>query len=224
MRQKKVYIIGVGPGSPEFVTGAARKAIEEADIIAGWELNFLPVKTLLADKKVYLQDAGNYLKVAGDAADEARRSEKTVAIVRIGDPCLSGGLNGLLKIFHDFSVEIIPGISSVQTAAAAARINLDESVIVSYHEEDETLENKQSFMLEAFRRKRHLLILTGQMQHPDETARYLINHGVSGDTATLIGENLTLENEKIFRSTLKDVASGQFSWLSVMVVKHGGRL
>jgi cobalt-precorrin-7 (C5)-methyltransferase len=94
-------------------------------------------------------------------------------------------------------------------------------VIISYHEDNEPLENKQSFMLEAFRRNRHLLILTGQMQRPDETARYLINHGVSEDTPVLLGENLTLENEKISTTKLKGVASGEFSWLSVMVVKHG---
>jgi precorrin-6y C5,15-methyltransferase (decarboxylating) CbiE subunit len=220
MRQKKVYIVGVGPGSPELVTGAARKAIEKAGIIVGWEMNFLPVKSLLAGKKVYLQDASNYLKLAGEAADEARKSGETVAVVRIGDPCLSGGLNGLLKIFHDFEVEVIPGISSVQIMAAAARINLDESVIISFHEENETLENKQSFMLEAFRRDRHLLILTGPMQRPDETAKYLISHGISEDTAALVGESLTLENEKIFRGTLKDITSREFSWLSVMVVKQ----
>jgi precorrin-6y C5,15-methyltransferase (decarboxylating) CbiE subunit len=221
MPEKKAYIVGAGPGSPEWVTTGARKIISDAGIIVGWELNFTAVDDLIKDKKVYLQNADNYLQLAREAADEARRSGDTVAIVRIGDPCISSGLDGLLDIFGDFNIEIIPGISSVQIAAAAGRINLDEAVIISYHEDNEPLEAKQSFMLEAFRRNRHLIILTGQMQRPDETARYLINHGVSEDTPALLGENLTLENEKITSHKLKEVASGQFSWLSVMVVKHG---
>jgi len=144
-----------------------------------------------------------------------------VAVLRIGDPCLSSGLVGLLKLFHDFEVKIIPGISSVQMAAAAARINIDESVIISFHEDSKTLKEKRGFMLDAFHRNRHLIILTGPEQKPEETASYLIKNGVSAATPALVCENLTLENEKIFRGTLREVASGQFSWLSVMVIKRG---
>ena len=73
-------------------------------------------------------------------------------------------------------------------------------------------------MLDAFRRKRHLIILTGQEQKPEETARYLINHGINETVPTLVCENLTLDDEKIFRGTLVEVISRQFSWLSVMVI------
>ena len=74
-------------------------------------------------------------KVAEEAADEARKQGETVAVLRIGDPCISSGLAGLLKVFHDFEVKIVPGISSIQLAAAAAQINIDESVIISFHED-----------------------------------------------------------------------------------------
>lgn len=223
MNRNKVYILGAGPGSAEFVTGKVRKAIQESGIIVGWELNFSSVSELLENKKIYFQDAGNYLQLAREAADEARMSGATVAVIRIGDPCISSGLNALLDIYHDFDIEIIPGISSVQIAAATARINLDESAVVSFHEDDEPLEAKNSFLLEAFRRKRHLIILTGQMQKPDETAKYLIGQGIGEDTLTIVGENLTLENETVSRGTLRDTARGKFSWLSVMVVRHGDR-
>jgi cobalt-precorrin-7 (C5)-methyltransferase len=172
----------------------------------------------MANKKIYLQDASNYIKVAEDATDEARKQGETVAVLRIGDPCISSGLEGLLKIFHDFEVKIIPGISSTQLAAATAQVNIDESVIVSFHDDGETLKNKRTFMLHAFRQKRHLIILTGQEQKPDETARYLISHGISNTTPTLVCENLTLEDENIFRGTLAEVIPRQFSWLSVMVI------
>ena len=221
MHHNKAYIVGTGPGSPDYLTAKAREAISEAGIVVGWELNFLPAKSLIADKKVYLQDAGNYVQVARAAADEARRTGETVAVLRIGDPCISSGLAYLIKIFHDFEVIIVPGISSIQLAAATARINIDESVIISFHENGTTLEEKRQFMLDAFRRHRHLIILTGQKQKPDETASYLIDNGISETAPAVVCENLTLEDEKIFQGSLKDVTSGQFSWLSVMVVKQG---
>ncbi len=221
MHQNRVYIVGTGPGSPRYLTKEARRVIREASIVVGWELNFLPARSLIADKKVFLQDASKYIQVAQEAADEARKRGETVAVLRIGDPCISSGLAGLLRVFHDFEVKIIPGISSIQLAAATAQINIDESVIISFHEDGDTLKEKRRFMLDAFRRKRHLIILTGQEQKPEETANYLISHGISKTTPTLVCENLTLEDEKIFRGTLRDVIARQFSWLSVMVIKQG---
>jgi precorrin-6y C5,15-methyltransferase (decarboxylating) CbiE subunit len=217
----KVYIVGTGPGSANYLTVEAQRVINEASIIVGWELNFLPVKSLTVGKKVYIQDASNYMRVVQEAADEARKHGETVAVLRIGDPCISSGLTGLLKVFHDFEIKIVPGISSVQMMAASARINIDEAVIISFHESKEELDEKRRFMLEVFRRKRHLIILTGQEQKPEETARYLIDNGASENTVALVGENLTLEDEKIFRGTLGEVMNRQFSWLSVMVIKRG---
>ena len=221
MIQNKAYIVGVGPGSPGYVTAEAQRVIRESDIVVGWEFNFLPVKPLIADKKVYLQDASNYIQVAGEAAEAARKQGETVAVLRIGDPCISSGLAGLLKAFHDFEIRIVPGISSVQMAAATAQINQDESVIISFHDNDDDLEEKRRFMIDVFRRKRHLIIITGPEQKPDKTASYLINNGVSKTAPAVVCENLTLEDEKIFRGALKDVGARQFSWLSVMVVKQG---
>ena len=221
MFQNKVYIVGVGPGSPRYLTTEAERVIREASIVVGWELDLLPARSLTTGKKIYFQDANNYIQVAEEAADEARKRGETVAVLRIGDPCISSGLAGLLKVFHDFEVKIVPGISSIQLAAATAQINIDESVIISFHDGGDDLKEKRRLMLDAFGRNRHLIILTGPDQKPDETASYLIKNGVSETTLTFVCENLTLGDEKIFRGALRDVIARQFSWLSVMVMKKG---
>lgn len=218
MSQNKVFIVGVGPGSPGYLTREAERVISEANIVVGWELDLLPARSLTTGKKVYLQDVSNYIQVAEEAADEAKKTGETVAVLRIGDPCISSGLAGLLKVFHDFEVKIVPGISSIQLAAAAAQINMDESVVISFHNGGDDLQEKRRLMLDAFGRNRHLIIITGPSQKPDETASYLIKNGVSETTPTLVCENLTLGDEKIFRGTLRDAIARQFSWLSVMVV------
>jgi len=221
MFQNKAYIVGVGPGSRKYLTAEAKRAIREASIVVGWEFDLLPAKSLTTDKEVYLQDVNNYIQVAEEAADEARKRGETVAVLRIGDPCISSGLAGLLRVFHDFEVKIVPGISSIQLAVATAQINIDESVIISFHDGGDDSKEKRRFMLDAFRRNRHLIIITGPDQKPDETASYLIKNGISETTLTLVCENLTLGDEKIFRGALMDVIAGQFSWLSVMVIKQG---
>jgi len=221
MFRNKAYIVGVGPGSSRYLTTEAQRVIREVNIVVGWEFDLLPVRSLTIGKKVYLQDVNNYIQVAKEAADEARNRGETVAILRIGDPCISSGLAGLLKVFHDFEVKIVPGISSVQLAAASAQINIDESVIISFHDGGDDLKEKRRFMLDAFGRNRHLIILTGPEQKPDETASYLINNGVSETTLSFVCEDLTLRDEKIFRGALRDVIARQFSLRSVMVIKQG---
>ena len=213
----ELYIVGTGPGSPEYLTEQAKRAISEARIVVGWEFNFQPVRSITSGKRVFLQDAKNYLQVAEEAAVEARKTGFPVAVLRVGDPCISSGLAGLQEIFHDFEIKIIPGISSVQMGAALAQINIDDSVIISFHETG--VEEKRNFMVDAYRRNRHLILLTGPEQVPGQTASYLIEHGVNPSAEAIVCESISLPEEKISRGTLADIAGQQFSWLSLMVVK-----
>lgn len=215
----KAFIVGIGPGDPTWLTDRARAVIAQSDAVLGWELNLVPLAGLLDGKQVFVQRPGDYGKVAEEAADAVRANDGTLAIVRIGDALVSSGLTGLLALYHDFVVEVIPGISAVQLAAAAARINLDEAVVVSFHEE-RYWDDERAFMRDAFRHGRHLVVLTGPRQQPNDTAAYLISEGVNPGTEALVGESLTLPAERITRATLADIAGLTFHWLSSLVVIH----
>ena len=214
----KVYIIGVGPGATKYLTAEAVGAIRESDIVVGWEFDLLPAESIIKGKKVFLQDVKNYVRVAGEAADGARKTGETVAVLRIGDPCISGGLDRLLDIFSDFDINIVSGISSTQLAATTARVNLDESVLISFHENEEWTERNKTFMLDAYRQKRHLIIISGPGHKPHENAVYLMENGFNESIKAVVCDSLSLEDEKIFRGTLKEVSKEEFSWLSIMVV------
>lgn len=215
----KVYIVGVGPGDESWLTGRARAAIAESDAVLGWELNLVPLAGLLDGKRLVVQKPSDYIAVADEAAAAIRTFGGTFAIVRIGDPLVSSGLDDLLALFRDIPIEIIPGISAVQLIAAVAKVNLDEAVIVSFHEE-RIWEDEQAFMREAFDRGRHLIVLTGPRQHPNDTARYLISRGVDPDTRAIVGESLSLPEERITHATLAEIARQTFHWLSILVVVH----
>ena len=47
----KVNIIGIGPGNPDLLTGAARQAIAESNILIGDKECFLPLQKM---KKCYI--------------------------------------------------------------------------------------------------------------------------------------------------------------------------
>ncbi|BBE42385.1 precorrin-6y C5,15-methyltransferase (decarboxylating) subunit CbiE [Conexivisphaera calida] len=218
----RVYIVGAGPGSSRYLTEAVKETVSKADVIIGWRLDLLPVEDLIKNKEVYLQDVDNYIEVARRVAEKTRNSDKTIVILRVGDPCISSGLRGLLEIFEGFDVEIIPGISSIQLAAAIARINIDESTIISFHNGGDSSKKKR-FMLESFKKYgRHIIMLVGPDLQPHEAADYLIANGVSGDTPVVVCESLSLPGERVFKGTLGDLSAQQFSWLAVMVIINTG--
>lgn len=215
----KALIVGVGPGDPAWLTDRARSALAGSDAVLGWELNLVPLAGLLEGKTLFVQRPSDYGPIAEEAATAMRQSGGTLAIVRIGDALISSGLTDLLALLHDFEIDVIPGISSVQLAAALALINLDEAVVVSFHEE-RRWEEEQAFMAEAFRRGRHLVVLTGPRQHPNDAAAYLLAQGADPATEALVGESLSLREERVTRATLAEIARREFHWLSVLVVVH----
>ena len=220
-KRAKVYIIGVGPGSAEWLTAAAEAAISKSDIILAWEWSLNPVKPLVTDKKVFFQDTKNYLQVEKDAAEAVKQSGQTVAVLRVGDPCVSSSLSQLLRVFDGCDIEIIPSVGSVQFAAAAAKICIDESIVISFHDHRHNLrDEKLSFLYDAYQRQKNLIVLTDETQMPPQTAAYLIGRGLSKNTPVVIGEHLSLKDEMIFHITLGEVADSSFRYDSILVVKQ----
>ncbi len=218
MRNIKAYIVGVGPGDSEYVTPKAIKAITEAEIILGWELDLTPVRELVEDKKIFLQNVHNFMGVARNAVEEARRTGEKLAVLRIGDPCVSSGLGELLEMLKGFEVEIIPGISSTQLGAAIAGINLDDSAVVSFHDYGDP-EAEKAFMLNSFRAARHLVVLTSPDLQPNEAASHLISNGVDELTLGYVCSRLSLPEQNIVKASLREIQMMKdFHWLSIMII------
>lgn len=220
------YIVGIGPGgSPKWLTHAAEDAIKESNIILAWDWSLKPVKDLVAGKTLYFQETKNYLQKEKDAAERSRTTGETVAVLRVGDPCVSSSLAQVLEVFNDFDVRIVPSAGAAQFAAARAQICLDESVLVSFHDGREAeKKRKLKFLVDSFNIGRHLLALTNETQVPRETAAYLLEHGLAPETSVLVCEYMTMEDERVYRTTLADVKNTDYRLTSVMVVKNPGSI
>ena len=107
-QQPICYIVGIGPGgSAKWLTHAAEDAIKESHIILAWDWSLRPVKDLVAGKTLFFQETKNYLQKEKDAAERARTTRETVAVLRVGDPCVSSSLAQVLEVFNDFDVRIV---------------------------------------------------------------------------------------------------------------------
>jgi cobalt-precorrin-7 (C5)-methyltransferase len=216
------YIVGIGPGgSPKWLTHAAEDAIKESEIILAWDWSLKPVREMVAGKTLFFQETRNYLQKEKDAAERSRTTGETVAVLRVGDPCVSSSLSQVLEVFSDFEIRIVPSAGAAQFAAARAQICLDESVLVSFHDGREAeKERKLRFMVDSFNIGRHLLALTNETQLPKQTASYLLEHGLAPQSEVVVCEYMTMEDECVYKTTLAEVKDTDYRLTSVMVVKH----
>ncbi|NIP62297.1 MAG: precorrin-3B C(17)-methyltransferase [Nitrosopumilaceae archaeon] len=121
----KLYIVGVGPGHHDHMTFKAKHAIEESDTIVGYETYVNLVQDLIEGKDVYRYAMTQEVERAHQCIDLAKEG-KTVSLVSSGDPGIYGMAGLIYEILaqsgwdpkNDLPVEIIPGISALNSCAS----------------------------------------------------------------------------------------------------------
>ena len=218
----KVYAVGVGPGSPKYVTEIVKEIVQNCDILIGYKYTLKTIENLIEDKEIYeitMNDQEkSYQKILPDLGD------RTLVIPFTGDVNFSESevVDRLIEIFGE--VEIVPGISSFQVAASRAKVPLDKSKVITMHVttpiEDKKLE-LQKALIDGFS---VVLVPRPWPKQPDkhfmpsEIAVYLRENGF--DTAKIkvhVYEAITTENETNFEGTVKELEGKEFSDLSVIV-------
>lgn len=218
----KIYAVGVGPGSPEYVTEIVRNAIQNSDIVVGYKYTLQTIRGFLDGKKVYeitMNDQEEtYQKILQELGD------RTLLVPFTGDVNFSESevVDRLIEIFGQ--VELIPGISSVQVAASKAMVPLDKSKVITMHV-TASIEEKKKELQEALADGNSVVLIPRPWpkrpeKHfmPSEIAVYLEESGF--DTKNMkvcVFEALTTENETVFEGTVKELEGREFSDLSVMV-------
>ena len=218
----KVFAVGVGPGSPKYVTEIVKEILQNCDIVIGYKYTLKTIEKLIEGKEIYeitMNDQEkSYQKILPELGD------RTLVIPFTVDVNFSESevVDRLIEIFGE--VEIIPGISSIQVAASRTKVPLDKSKVITMHVttpiEDKKLE-LQKALIDGFS---VVLVPRPWPKQPDkhfmpsEIAIYLRENGF--DTAKMkvhVFESITNENETNFEGTVKDLEGKEFSDLSVMV-------
>lgn len=217
-----VYAVGVGPGSPDYITKIVEAIIHSSDVVVGYKYTLKTIEELLLGKEVYeitMQTQEEvYQKV------QKNLGKKILVVPFTGDVNFSESevVDRLIEIFGD--IQIVPGISSIQVAASRAKVPLDKSKIITMHISTSIEREKielQKALLDGFN-----VVLVPRpwpkdpSKHfmPSEIALYLKKNGF--DTKKLkihVFENLTTDKEAVFVGMVSELEKKEFSDLSVMV-------
>lgn len=208
----KIFIVGIGPGSSEYLTKRAVDVVKDADITIG-STRAIELFDDVQDKIAFnVKDLLEKIELGVDLAIDG----KNVAILSTGDPGFSGVLNTVLRIsdekgFDKDDIEVVPGISSLQLAAAKTHIQWDNANVMTFHGR-ENIED----ILEVINNGKPTIALPSRKVR--DMAQFLLDNGVDGERPVTVCERLSYDDERVVNATLSQIADSEFTYMCIMII------
>jgi precorrin-6y C5,15-methyltransferase (decarboxylating) CbiE subunit len=231
---KRLFVVGVGPGSPKYLTDIAKEAIRKCQYVIGYKYTLRTIETIIDRSKqnVFEVTLWNQEAIYQDVFKKMKNNEDCI-VPFTGDVSFSESevVDRLLEIFGDDNVEIIPGISSIQVAAAKSKVPLDKAYIATFHVTGD-IEKKKKELVEAISEGKSARLLPrpwisdpSKRFMESDMAIFLKSNGINTSTLnTTVFEYLTNEEkESIFKGKASELEGKEFSDLSVLVIDQTKR-
>ena len=116
----KIYVVGMGPGSPEEMTVRARKILEECEVIVGYTVYVELLRPFLPDKEYRTTPMRQETKRCRMALEEAACGRQT-AMVCSGDAGIYGMAGLVYELggeYPEVEIEVVPGVTAALGGSA----------------------------------------------------------------------------------------------------------
>ena len=206
--EHRLIIVGIGPGSPDYILPAAQRAIAQAEVLVGGRR---------ALDSFARPDQATFA-VGRDMAGLLQFLRQQVAVRDVvvmvsGDPGYFSLLETLRGQFPPEALQVIPGLSSFQVAFARIGLTWQNARVLSAHGREPELAAL------AYTEGAILSFLTDGKNNPARIAGWLLEKGWPDHSDVWLCKNLSYENEAILSIPLADATQvGGFD-SCVMVVK-----
>jgi len=205
--RNKVYIIGIGSGTEDYLLPVARKEIESSDCLIGGKRALGLFQPLHKEERLL---EGNFDQVIPFLLRE--REKKKIAVLVSGDPGLYSFLGTISRVLRREDYVVIPGVSTVQIAFARIGERWEDATLLSLHG------RKVDDLAPRVKGSMKTFLFTDPGFPPGEIASYLLEKGVDNRRA-IVMENLTYPDERIVDTDLKNLSGMEGFGLCVMIIK-----
>ena len=202
---RQVTVAGIGPGSEDMMTKEVRAAIDAADLIIGAKRmleNCAPGKQFF--EAVKPEEIADYI--------EEHHEYKNVLVLMSGDTGFYSGTKKLLPMLSEYSVKVLPGLSSLSVLASRVGMSYEDIVPISLHGRDASIKKHVE-------RNKKLFVLTGGENTPEKICEDLTTAGF-GHVKVYIGERLSYPEEKITEGEARELKDGEYNKLSAMIIEN----
>ena len=179
-----IYVVGIGPGNPKYLTNIAEDIIFKSDYV----LSYKRVKETIEPMAKIIEIES--LKEITDFLDEHMDKDVDISVLASGDPSFFGIGEYLSK---RYKVKTIPGISCVSYMAGYENISLNDVTSISFHGREL---NKDLISNDK------LMIYTDSKNNPDSISKWLYGEGYRGKI--VVGFNLSYDDEAVDRYEIGD--------------------
>jgi len=205
--EHKITVVGIGPGSLDYLPPIAQKIIAQATVLIGSRRALNDFAGAGVETKIIDHDIAGVMDFI-----HLRLPEQDVVVMVSGDPGYYSLLAALRLEFSPDLISVIPGVSSLQLAFARLACPWQDATLVSLHGRaapEEAL---------GYRPGKKMGILTDSQHNPCHIARLLIAGGWPTESKVWLCANLSYPDEKIVAMTLGDALDINGFGHCVMVV------
>jgi precorrin-6Y C5,15-methyltransferase (decarboxylating) len=208
--KNKVYLLGAGPGHPEYILPKAVSVMKNAHGIIGAK-RLIPVLSELTGRTEGFYPFGKIddtLQLAEELGKEG-----DVAITVSGDPLLYSFFKTIQTKRPDWDIEVIPGIGSLQMLGAAFGQTMEEAEIISVHGRKKS---RGSIAL-AVQEHEKCFFLCSKEQGPAWLSEIMLEYELDQVTV-YAGANLSYEDQLLESGSPEEMAKKEFPGLSVAMI------
>ena len=201
----RVTLAGIGPGGSETMTGEVWRAIHEADCVIGAKRM---LEAVPAGRRTCAAVAPGDIAACIRGNPDCRRF--TVALS--GDAGFFSGAKKLLPLLTDCDVEVLPGLSSLQTLCARLKTSYEDVIPLSLH-------GREGDVVPDVAQNRRVFALVGGENGAGALCRTLAEAGL-GEVRVSVGERLGYPEETVTVGTAAELAERAFDPLSALLIEN----
>ena len=207
-----IYFVGAGPGAPDLITLRGDKLLRCADVIiyAGSLVNPALLDVVKPGCEIY-DSAGMTLEQVIDVMLAAEQDHKRSVRLHTGDPSLYGAIREQMDELdkHSIGYEIVPGVSSVNAAAAVLKSEytlpgVSQTVVITRAEGRTPVPEREQIAALATHGATMAIFLSAGLL--DKLVGDLIEGGYASDGPAAIVYKATWPDEKIIHTTVSKLA------------------
>ena len=226
-RPYKLSIVGIGPGSMEYVNAKARKLISDADIIVAGSDRMLELSDEIRKEEKNCKEYTSFksyktIDIINFIKEKFENSQDSSAVVLMsGDTGFYSGTQSLYKhieamaknsenILHKVDMQIVPSISSISYLASRYNISWHDMKIVSLH-------GRTGHLAHELKTNKKVFVISSGGMETSGIISELIDKGFE-DCDIYIGENMSYPEEVLSHGKVADFKEHKFLELCSMII------
>ena len=201
-----VYIVGLGPGSKDYILPKAIDTLKKSNVIIGFkrlinDLDFINTNKIVISS---LRETLEYIQQNGQ--------DNIISLVASGDPTFFG-ISEYIKKNYLGNIVVIPGISSFQYLTTKLNKSWNYAFTGSVHARNEDF-------IEKVKVNKLSIWLTDNKNNSAFLCKLLNENNI--ECTVIIGEHLSYENERILQGKPIEFINEEVSDMAILIVEKEG--